>query len=214
VIIPKVLHQIWVGPPMPEQFALWAEAWQELHPGWQYRLWNEENMPALANADLYNRASDLCPGFEGQLRSDVARYEILLEHGGVYLDVDFEPQRPLDGLLEGVRCFAAWEIQNRVANNAIFGAEPGHPFLRDLVSGLSASVLGNPGKRPSKVSGPHYMTHQLVCHPEVVVFDRELFYPYACDELHRATERFPKAYAIHHWNNQRRLRRKPLRAAR
>ncbi len=210
-MIPKLFHRIWVGSPMPAAFLAFGESWRRVHPDWQLIEWGEDNLPPLVNRDLYKRAGELCPGFEGQLRSDVARIEILHQHGGVYLDCDFEAARPIDALLEGVRCFAAWEIQDRVVNNAVMGCEPGNPFIKRLIDNLPASVLGSPGKRPSKVSGPHFVTAQYRKHPsELTVFPEKWFYPYGCKELHRARERFPQAYAIHHWANQRRLRGKSL----
>jgi inositol phosphorylceramide mannosyltransferase catalytic subunit len=193
---------------MPEAFRRFAEGWQRLHPDWTYRLWGGGDLPPLRNQDLYDRADELCPGFEGQLRSDVVRYELLHRFGGVWVDVDFECLKPLDELLQGVDCFAAWEIQGRVANNAILGCRAGHPFMAKLIENLPASVLSGDSTRPSKISGPWYLTAQL--EPDVTLFDQRLFYPYACTQLGRAGETFPAAYAVHHWHNQRRLRRKPL----
>lgn len=211
-MIPRILHQFWVGSPLPAAYREFAEGWRRLHPGWAYRLWTDAHLPVLRNRELYDAAGRLCPGFAGQLRADVLRYELLYLFGGVWVDTDFEPRMPLDKLLEGVSCFAAWERQDNVVNNAIMGAVPGHPFLARLVEALPASVLAGKGKRrPSKVSGPHFLTAQYRAHPEgVTVFGQELFYPYRCDQLHRAGEDFPKAYAVHHWANQRRLRRRPL----
>lgn len=196
---------------MPEAYRAFADGWRRLHPDWEYRLWSDDDLPTLRNHALYEDAEWLCPGFTGQLRSDVLRYELLEQYGGVWVDTDFEAQRPLDDLLDGVACFAAWERQDTVVNNAIMGAEAGHPFVRQLVDALPTSVLAGVGKRPAKVSGPHFLTAQYRANPSgVTVFPEALFYPYRCDQLHRAGEDFPKAYAMHHWHNQRRLRRRPL----
>lgn len=196
---------------MPDAHAEFALGWQRLHPDWEYRLWTEADLPRLHNQDLYDRAEDLCPGFEGQLRSDVVRYELLLQYGGVWVDTDFECLKPLDGLLKDVSCFAAYERQGHIVNNAILGCEPGHTFMLRLVANLNASVTGRKGRRPSKVSGPHYLTDQYRRDPlNLTVFSEHLFYPYRCDQLDHAGASFPDAYAVHHWANQRRLRRKPL----
>jgi len=207
----KCFHQFWVGPPMPEAFRAFAEGWQRLHPDWEYQLWCDGDLPPLRNQDIYDRAAELCPGFEGQLRSDIVRYELLYQFGGVWIDTDFECLKPIDDLLGGVDCFAAWEVQDRWVNNAILGCEPGNAFMARLVDNLPASVAHNVGKRPAHMSGPHYLTAQYRGHEaELTVFDQPLMYPYDCDELHRGHESFPDAYCVHHWNNQRRLRRKPL----
>lgn len=194
---------------MPKRFQEFAEGWQRLHPTWEMRLWGEGDLPPLINQDLYDRAEDLAPGFSGQLRSDIARYEILYWHGGVYLDCDYEAFRPIDDLLEGVEAFCAWEIQNAVANNAIMGATPQHEFLRRLITHLPLSVLSRPGARPSQVSGPRYITRHLG--PDVTVFEQAQFYAVGCKELDRLTDPpYPRERARHWWNNQHRLKKRPL----
>jgi len=196
---------------MPAAYREFAAGWQRLHPDWAYRLWSDAELPELRNQDLWDRAGELCPGFEGQLRADVLRYELLEMHGGVWVDVDFECLKPIDDLLDGVSCFAAWEIQGRVVNNAILGCEQGEPFMDQLVDDLPGSVLSGKSKRPSKISGPHFLTAEHRAWPgAMAVFDEKLFYPYRCNQLDRAGESFPEAYAVHHWHNQRRMRRKPL----
>jgi mannosyltransferase OCH1-like enzyme len=213
-MIPRILHQIWVGGPLPDTFARWAAGWRQQHPGWDYHLWGQdEPIPELINQELYDQAEHYCPGFEGQLRSDLARVEILQRFGGVYLDTDFECLRPIDPLLEGVDAFAGWEIQDKVVNNAILGADPGHPFVRRLVAELPASIRNGRGRRPSKISGPHFITACLERYDgprRPRIYPEGYFYPYRCNELQRASEKFPEAYAVHHWNNQHRLRGRQL----
>ena len=208
----KLIHQFWVGPAMPEAFATFAAGWRRLHPDWEYRLWGDGDLPPLRNRSLYDRAEELCPGFAGQLRSDVVRYELLLEYGGVWVDTDFECFKPIDDLLEDVDCFAAWELQDDVANNAILGCEPGNAFMARLVENLPASVLSGRSKRPSKISGPHYLTAQYRGHEaELTVFPQAWFYAVACNELDRLQEPpAPKERARHWWFNQHRMRSKPL----
>ena len=121
---------------MPEAFAEFADGWKRLHPDWDYRLWGDGDLPPLRNQDLYDRAHEIAPGFEGQLCSDIVRYELLYQFGGVWIDTDFECLKPIDDLMRGVVCLAAWEIQDRVANNAIMGADHGHPLIGRLIRGL------------------------------------------------------------------------------
>ena len=214
-MIPNHFHAVWVGPPLPDAFRKFMEGWRRLHPAWGFTLWAQEcELPPMRNQDLYDRAEELCPGFEGQLRSDIARLEILHTHGGVYVDTDFEAIRPIDRLLEGLDCFAAWERQDTVANNAILGCSRGHAFIKHLIDALPASVLGNPGRRPSKVSGPHFLTAELRKWKgePVEVFPQKWFYPVRCDELAKLhdSECYPEAYALHWWGNQHRLKGRPL----
>jgi len=195
---------------MPEAFRAFAEGWQRLHPDWDYRLWGDGDLPPLRNQDLYNRAHELAPGHEGQLRSDIVRYELLYQFGGVWVDTDFECLKPIDDLLGGVDCFAAW-VTPAWLNNAIMGADPGHPFIGRLIDGLPASIAAQRGRAPRVVSGPQYLTKKWREDGDgVTVFAKELFYPYLWSELRRGKERFPGARAVHHWANRRRERGMPL----
>lgn len=201
-MIPPVIHHVWVGDPMPDHLAAYVATWAEHHPKWGHRLWGEGDLDWLTNQRLYDEAEKHTPAV-GQFRSDVARYEILHRHGGVYVDADFECLRPLDELLTGVRCFAAWETDGVWVNNAIMGAEPGHPLFAELIRRLPSNVVRKRGRRPNHLSGPRFLTPVARAYRDVTVFESALFYPYRWDELDRAGEPFPDAYAVHHWDNAR-----------
>lgn len=202
--IPRVIHRVWVGPPMPAHLAAYGQTWQDHHPGWEHRLWTEDDLPSLRNQKLYDDAVRIAPRNVGQFRADIVRYELLERVGGVYVDCDFECRQPLDPLLEDIGCFAAWEVPNHWVNNAIMGATPGHAFVTALIDGLAANVRRRSGARPNRLSGPQYMTplyRRFAA--DVTVFPKEWFYPYLHDELERGGEDFPDAVAVHHWHNRR-----------
>lgn len=91
---PKLIHQIWIGPnPVPTGII----SWQKLNPRRIYKLWNEEDIVAIATdygfgevvQDYINRK--LYPA-----AADIARYCILHRHGGFYADADSVCLRELD----------------------------------------------------------------------------------------------------------------------
>ena len=133
-----MLHQIWVGPrAMPEN---WMRSWRDAHPSWTHRTWREDDVAALGlqNETLYRRCCD-----EGlfDAAADVARAEILLRDGGVYVDADSICRRTLDGapFLEA-GFFATLEptpLAEDLVTNAFMGARPGHPVLQRYVAALS-----------------------------------------------------------------------------
>jgi hypothetical protein len=156
-------------------------------------LWTDDTLPAMKNRRAYERSSSLSG------KSNIARYEILLRYGGIYIDTDFECLQSLEPLLEGVECFVAWQCDG-LANNAIIGAVSSHPFLQDLVDSLDEHIRANPRSSLSIMqSGPYYLTRVLERHPEVTVFPANQFYPYEWHERWRRYERYPDAYAVHHW---------------
>ncbi len=44
VRIPKIIHQIWIGSPLPQKYYRWQKSWQKYHPDWEYKLWTERDI--------------------------------------------------------------------------------------------------------------------------------------------------------------------------
>jgi hypothetical protein len=190
--IPRVIHRAWLGErPMGEREQRFGETLARHHPGWEMRLWTDDDLAAL----------DIGPGERARARSaselsNVVRYEVLRRLGGVYFDTDFECLRDLTPLLRGVKAFAALEDPGRVATGAL-GCVPGHPaFARAAM--LARQTLGT-GVNSADANGPLLMTLILEQEPGVTVLGAEHFYPYRWDEPERRGQHFPDAYAVHHW---------------
>lgn len=120
-MIPRILHHIWLGPrPVPDA---WAGAWAAMHPGWEQRIWREDDLEALdmtLRKQYERKVNEGCwPG-----AADIARLEILKAHGGVYVDIDSRPLRTFEGAdFMDADVFAAYEpvasLPGRVANGTI-----------------------------------------------------------------------------------------------
>jgi mannosyltransferase OCH1-like enzyme len=204
-VIPRVIHHVWVGDPMPDRLTAYVRTWRDLHPGWDHVMWSSFDW--LDNQHLYDNAEAITPHV-GQLRADLARYEILHRHGGVYVDCDMEALRPIDDLL-GVQCFAGWETDGVWVNNAVLGCVPGHPLMRDLIDAAPASIEQNAGCRPNRMTGPHLLTplarrHGITVHPS------SFFYPYHFTQVGSRSHDYRDAYAAHHWWNRRKRDGVPL----
>lgn len=210
-MIPHVLHQIWLGPPMPRNLAVYRRAWQRFHPRWEHRLWTDGDFGWLTNQDLFDRADELSPRNVGQFRSDVARMEILYRFGGVYADCDMEPLRRIDRLLRGTTAFTFKHptpdgkprVDYPYLTNALIGAEPGHPAIKAVIDGMPASCVEHAGLRVVFTVGIHYITHVWEGRKDIRVYPSRWAYPYGPHELRRAAGPFPGSYAVHHWNNVR-----------
>lgn len=180
-MIPRVIHQIWLGPaPLPTSFEPLVESWRRRHPGWAHHLWSEESLPQGLRPEVYERLRSPAE------RSDILRLELLAAEGGVYVDTDFECLRPLDSLLEDVELFAA-EYKGGRINNAILGAEAGHPVIRRGLAELRP--LARHGSVDKEGTGPLFVDG-LLHGSGATIFERRLFYP--------TWQERPEAYAFHH----------------
>ena len=85
MLIPRIFHQIWLGPdPLPERCARYQQTWLDHHPDWKLRFWTEENLPTpLRRPEAAERLRAPAE------RSDILRLELLWHFGGVYVDPYF-----------------------------------------------------------------------------------------------------------------------------
>jgi mannosyltransferase OCH1-like enzyme len=195
-MIPRVFHQIWVNrqnPALPPAFQSYADKWRALNPQWQHRLWNLENLDfPLLRPELI----PLCANY-AQV-ADVLRLEVLYRYGGIYIDTDFEPLRPIDAVLHDVSHFFCSEDGVHISSG-IIGAPAGSPLILRMLEGLPATLGVQP---PNRETGPLYLTRNLLAEGfegDVSFLPSRLFYPYGWQEPHRAHESFPEAVAVHRW---------------
>jgi len=207
--IPKIMHHIWIGGPLPVHLRSNCITWGDLHPDWDMKLWTEAEIDeiGLQNRALYDQAEKIVPSDAvEQFRADIVRYELLALFGGVYVDVDTRPLRNIEPALAGHHEFAAHEDRTWIGNTYL-GAVPGHPVMQALVAGLPANVHRFRGKRPNKLSGPQYLTPVWNRHGGHIAPQR-LWFPYSYIDVKRNTvpEKFdPDVFAVHGWDHTRRV---------
>ncbi len=134
-IIPKKIHQIWLGGQMPELFINYQKTWIKHHPGWELIIWNENNLNNLKNIDF----ADLnkCNSFSE--KSDYLRFCILMEYWWLYIDTDFECYRNVEPLLENEK-IVIWEEFYWVFNAAFIGSTKNNEVIREIFLGLKEQL--------------------------------------------------------------------------
>jgi len=134
--IPKIIHQIWLGPNLPPPyFAEFQAKIKALHPDWEYHLWNEAELEELKleNWDIVERSPNWAE------KSDIIRCDLLDRFGGVYMDVDMDVRHSLNELHEKYHFYAGMEHPHKIAttNNrvwvgiSIMASCPGHPIMKN-----------------------------------------------------------------------------------
>jgi len=191
--IPKIIHQIWIGP-KPEP-TIWTDTFRidylSAHPEYEYRLWNDEQVQIiLCKYPTIRILYDLEETWNG--KSDILRYVILHEHGGIYIDADsvWVNRRSFDILLDDCQCglFAAREPGINHITGGIIGASVGHPIFMKLIHHLETYLVvdGEISKKrytrmrikkgASKLLGPT-LFNQYAQHETIKLFPSHYFYP-------------------------------------
>ena len=105
-MIPKKLHQIWIGNAIPEaQKALCLSNSRKIGKNWEYKLWGnedltEENFPHTWKyiQKSFNEGKKRGKIWYAQI-SDLMRYEILYHHGGLYMDAGIQVTKSFDSII-------------------------------------------------------------------------------------------------------------------
>ncbi|HVI49966.1 MAG TPA: glycosyltransferase [Candidatus Sulfotelmatobacter sp.] len=140
--IPKIVHRVWFGTnPIPETYETWWQAWQRQWPDHAFVTWTDADIPKLPLvADQIALARNFAE------KSDIARYEIVRQFGGIYLDCDIMPLYPVDFTALGadlVRNPCRLESFNDLdgnehhamgCGNEFFAACPNHPVLEEAIA--------------------------------------------------------------------------------
>lgn len=219
-MIPHILHQTWKTQAIPERMQPFVGSWRAHHPGWEYRLWSDEDNRSF----LARHYPDFLPYYDGYAtpicRVDAVRYFLLKHFGGVYADLDFECLEPLDELLATDAVVLGEEPEEHlrmhrrehpdlqhIVCNAFMASPPAHPFWDHVIACMIAAHH-EPG--PLNATGPFLLTRALETYPgtaPVQVLSGSALYPVTGDEdrsgalfdLERWLARTRHAHAVHHW---------------
>ena len=143
-MIPKIIHQIWIGPhPIPEQLIHFIQTVKNLHPEFEYKFWNNNNLPTLPDKAKiqYKRYGQIK---KYAFQADVLRYFLLAEYGGLYLDVDFEVYKNISPLLNRKILIASPNDKLYHICNSVIAAVPGHEIFTNILLTLKNETYHGP----------------------------------------------------------------------
>lgn len=219
-MIPKRLHRIWLGErDRPKRYDEYWAAWRSMHPDWELTTWTEENLPELRNQELYRavlrtaRSAGIEMAHDRAVavqRADIIAYELVWRFGGVYVNCDMSPLRPLDPLLIHAPAFAALEDDHYLCN-AVLGGIRGAGLFDHVIKDLPDRMQRYHGAGMEVQTGPHALTEAARFFPHLItVLPRETFYyahhgdvAYGGDASDYAPAALAAgAYALHHWGHR------------
>lgn len=95
-MIPKIIHYCWFGGnPLPESVQKCIKSWKRFFPDYEIKEWNESNFDV--NMIPFTREAYSVKKYA--FVSDVARFFILYNVGGLYFDTDVEVVSSFDDIL-------------------------------------------------------------------------------------------------------------------
>lgn len=208
--IPHIIHQIWIGSPLPERYIPWTSSWKKMNPDFEYHLWNDEKILEI----LDDRTKDIYLNTKNfGAKSDIARYAILKKFGGIYADTDFECLKSFKDLCDCTTLFAGniYATSPEIANGLI-ACIPDHPFINFISEILSKPLESQNTDTILNTTGPAFFTRNILSNPEKILstdvfFPTDCLYPlpnYKRTEAHwqKLKQKYVKesSLAIHYWD--------------
>lgn len=204
---------------MPKRYVEFGKQWQEMNPSWDVVDWTFGGLPPMRNQavleEIRKRPRSSIP--MDDLRavavqmSDVIYYELIEQFGGVCLNVDIEPLRPLDELMQvvGENAWATYEDAYYLVNCA-YGAPKGHPFFTALNDLLPQHYAQNYDGYMQHQTGPHLLTRVWRERGDIMALPKETFnYVYHWDipaggnaDAWKQDAIEAGAYGLHHWSHR------------
>ncbi len=196
--VPRIVHLIWLGSAVPARVEQLRGDIARHDPTVEVRVWRDDDLAWLRNHDLLLRE----PRFSA--KADIARFEILLRHGGIYLDADFRVHRTIAPVLDAIdehRLVVARQSPS-VYNCAFIGAAAGHPLMQDLVEHLPEAYRWTGRMSAPATTGPHYFTERLLVHlragGSALELPQHAVFPWYADEDPLPAEVLPDSVVMSH----------------
>lgn len=209
--IPKLLHLVWLGSDFPKQSSDLLMTWSKFHPDWTIKVWTDEDVEkfGMVNKDAYDKVSNM------GTKSDIFRYEILLRHGGLYIDTDFVCYKNFDDLLYLDFFAGNGHFENPDILNSLMGCCPNNPIMHEIVHRLKNQEFVDETNYTNVLyySGAYYITKifmELCNKGKNVIFPTTFFFSFPAVERHSIRNnpnwlqivtayKKPESYCSHLW---------------
>lgn len=157
-MIPKIIHYCWFGGnSIPEKDKKCIESWKKYCPDYQIIEWNEKNYDLSKNPYMEAAFKEKKWGFV----PDYARFDIIYNNGGFYLDTDVELIKPLEELRSN-EAYMGFEGGIWINGGIGFGAEAGQTVIKDLRDIYETKEFYNADGSLNLTPSPYFITECLV----------------------------------------------------
>lgn len=146
--IPKITHQIWLQgwDKLPEKYQENVRLLSEMNPDFEHKRWDENSLRTEC-AKLGKPYVDKFDSFEHFItKVDFGRYVVLYNYGGISIDTDMKPLRPLRNIpgLESEEFIISKSAEPQFYNsnfliNASIITVPGHHITKEIIDTIVSS---------------------------------------------------------------------------
>jgi mannosyltransferase OCH1-like enzyme len=180
--IPKIIHLVWFGGQRPEKFDILVNEIKRINHDYEIYEWNDNNINfQLKNYKLFSECKNL------GAKSDIFRFEVLHELGGIYMDYDFIQIKKFDDLLMNDFFIGTSSCCPNESWNSIIGATKNNEICKKFLDGLSNTkpIDRHQIQRVMEDTGPEYLTKLLKdgeLDGKYKKFIGPYFFPFPADE--------------------------------
>lgn len=201
-MIPKILHQIWIGPhEIPDSAKNYCEQAKLQFKNYEYKFWNNDNLPnipekCMIQINKYQKRKKYA------FVADILRYYILNLYGGIYLDVDFIVYKDFSEIITKSFFCVNPNYNAYHVCNGIFGCEAHNPILSKLLYELSDEPYHGP------LLFSKYITEFLDIPQKTHIKKHLDLYPhdyiecFGAEDFFRRNGKYCYHEALHTWSNK------------
>jgi len=215
--IPLIIHFIWLGSKIPQKIQNLIDSWKNHHPDFTFMVWTDEIVQnhifsSKRAKEVFIKAKTFAE------KSDVLRYDILFQYGGVYSDTDVICLKPFTSILQSGVTFFAGLLTNVVIKkypkplflgNAVIGAVKKSPLIKYCLENLYTEEEKPDLHLPIR-TGPGLLStacskYLFSKDEKILIFPCSYFYPYPDLKRGMAPKEIlgfirKESYSLHLWN--------------
>lgn len=138
-MIPRKIHYCWFGyNKKPKLIEKCLASWKKYLPDWEIIEWNESNYDVHKN----NYIAEAYQMKKWAFVVDFARFDILNQHGGIFLDTDVELLKTIPQEFLEYEAFTGFESEKTINPGLIYASVPGHVMLQEIVAEYGKKKFG------------------------------------------------------------------------
>ena len=218
-MIPKIVHQTVRTKDVSWEEARLTKRIRRILSDWEYRLWDNEGQARLIHQIFPHLASRFEAIDFGVARADIARYAMMYEFGGVYLDIDYKLLPYIGEDVRDTQLLLPIELYDQdnpdrfrpfVIGNSILGSAPKQQYWKDLVEYIFETKAPDAMVSSDEIvatTGPVALTDfhedRAPHDSNIVLAEKNLFQP-DISLMGMRTSADARTYGVHlHWGSWR-----------